>query len=52
MSLENLNNLVLAKCHERRNLAEYEGNIEIEDTLLADSLIATQKLLASIQKYS
>jgi hypothetical protein len=32
---------VLAKCHERRNLAEYEGYFEIEDQLLDDLLNAT-----------
>ena len=27
---------VLAKCHEKRNLAEYEGHLEIDDQLLVD----------------
>lgn len=36
---------VLAKCHDCRNLAEYEGHLEIDDQLLSDLLIATQILL-------
>ena len=33
-----------SKCHEKRNLAEYEGHIEIEDQLLKDLINATQTL--------
>lgn len=36
---------VLALCHERRNLAEYEGAVEVDEQLLADLLRIT-KLLA------
>jgi len=36
---------VLAKCHERRNAAEYEGYLEIDDRLLSDLMVATQTLL-------
>ena len=35
---------VLAKCHERRNAAEYEGYLEINDQLLQDLLVAAQAL--------
>ena len=35
---------VLAKAHERRNLAEYEGHLEHDEQLLAE-LIATAKAL-------
>jgi hypothetical protein len=35
---------VLALCHQRRNLAEYEGHLEIDDQLLAE-LIAAADLL-------
>lgn len=27
---------VLAKCHERRNIAEYEGDFDIDEQLMAD----------------
>lgn len=36
---------VLAKCHERRNLAEYEGHLEIDDQLLVDLIKAGVLLL-------
>ncbi len=39
---------VLAKCHDRRNLAEYEGSFEIEDQLINDLLTATLALSAKI----
>lgn len=36
---------VLAKCHDARNLAEYEGHLEIGEQLLLDLLKATEILL-------
>ncbi len=36
---------VLAKCHDCRNIAEYEGYFEIDDQLLKDLLKATHTLL-------
>lgn len=36
---------VLAKCHDRRNLAEYEGHLEIDDQLLVDLIKAGALLL-------
>lgn len=36
---------VLSKCHERRNLAEYEGHLEIDDQLLVDLIKAGVLLL-------
>lgn len=41
---------VLAKAHERRNLAEYEGHLEYDDQLLVDLLAGAGLLLAAIQK--
>lgn len=41
---------ILAKCHDRRNLAEYEGHTEVEDQLLLDLLNAAKKLLDSIKQ--
>ena len=35
---------VLAQCHQRRNVAEYEGHLEVSDQLLAE-LIAAAGLL-------
>jgi hypothetical protein len=39
---------VLAKCHDCRNVAEYEGYFEIDEQLLKDLLAATQTLLARV----
>ena len=40
---------VLAKCHERRNRAEYEGAMDIERRLLEDLLVAAEAVLAAVQ---
>lgn len=42
---------ILAKCHERRNLAEYEGEIDIEEQLMADLLSATLILSSTIEDF-
>lgn len=39
---------VLAKCHDYRNVAEYEGYFEVDDQLLKDLLTATHLLLARV----
>ncbi|AFY22148.1 hypothetical protein [Pseudomonas sp. UW4] len=36
-------------CHERRNLAEYEGYMDVDETLLAELLAATDALLPLVQ---
>ena len=41
---------VLARAHEQRHLAEYEGHLEHDDQLLMDLLSATGLLLAAIHK--
>lgn len=40
---------ILAKAHDCRNLAEYEGFLEIDIQLLNELLNATQTLLISVQ---
>ena len=35
---------VLAKAHERRNLAEYEGHLEQDDRLLAELIVTACEL--------
>lgn len=40
---------LLAKCHDRRNLAEYEGVLYVDERLLADLLVAAQELLMAVQ---
>ncbi len=41
---------LFALCHERRNLAEYEGYMDVDEALLADLLAAADSLLALVQK--
>jgi hypothetical protein len=38
----------LSKCHERRNLAEYEGIIDLEEQLVVDLLRTAEKLLVAV----
>jgi uncharacterized protein (UPF0332 family) len=39
---------VLAKCHEQRNRAEYQGHVEIDEQLVDDLIQATEKVLEKI----
>jgi hypothetical protein len=41
---------VLAKCHEMRNVGEYEGDLEVDDQLLADLIAACQAVAAALDK--
>jgi hypothetical protein len=40
---------LFALCHERRNLAEYEGYMDVDETLLNELLSATDHLLTVIR---
>jgi len=39
---------VLSKCHERRNLAEYEGVVDLDERLVADLIRIAGTLLAAV----
>jgi hypothetical protein len=39
---------VLDKCHQRRNLAEYEGHTEVDAQLLDDLLAAAEEVLKAV----
>jgi len=39
---------VLAKAHERRNLAEYEGHLEHDDQLLAELITTANELRKAV----
>ncbi|MCX7079943.1 MAG: hypothetical protein NTV76_11485 [Pseudomonas sp.] len=41
---------LFALCHERRNLAEYEGYMDEDEALLAQLLESTSQLLAHVQQ--
>ena len=40
---------VLAKAHQRRNLAEYEGELDVDERLYADVLDAAERVLAAVR---
>jgi hypothetical protein len=40
---------ILAKCHERRNLAEYEGVLDLDERLMSDLIEAARALLAALR---
>lgn len=40
---------IFSLCHERRNLAEYEGYLDMDEPLLKELLQASDELLAKIQ---
>lgn len=42
---------IFALCHERRNLAEYEGYLDVDEKLLAELLQATDALLENINQH-
>ncbi len=35
---------ILSKCHDRRNLAEYEGHFEVDERLLSDLIACAMRL--------
>jgi hypothetical protein len=39
----------LAKAHERRNLSEYEGVLDMDERLLKDLIAAAQRVQKSVQ---
>ena len=39
---------ILSKCHDQRNLAEYEGHLEIDVQLLKELLLSCQMLLEQL----
>ncbi len=40
---------VLAKCHDIRNLGEYEGDLNIDERLIADLIIACKAVAAQLE---
>lgn len=39
---------VLALCHERRNVAEYEGHLDVEDRLVSDLIEVAEVVLKKV----
>jgi hypothetical protein len=49
LGLENAKWRVLDKCHQVRNLAEYEGHLEIEPQLLKELITISQEILILVK---
>jgi hypothetical protein len=49
VGLENAKWRVLDKCHNQRNIAEYEGHLEITPQLLKELIVITKELLEMVQ---
>lgn len=49
VNLENAKWRVLDACHRRRNIAEYEGHLEIDAQLLAELITLANELLGLVQ---
>ena len=43
---------ILAKCHDLRNIAEYEGYLDLNEQLLVDLLTAIKTLMDKVEKIS
>jgi hypothetical protein len=41
---------VLAKCHDIRNRGEYEGDLDVDEGLLADLIVSCRLVLAKLDK--
>ena len=41
---------VLDKCHKMRNVAEYEGDLDVDDRILADLLVACRAVMAKLDE--
>ncbi len=48
VELDNAKWRVLDKCHKQRNIAEYEGHLEITPQLLQELITITEELLESV----
>lgn len=40
---------ILSMCHDRRNLAEYEGHLEVDEELLSEMISVAQLLLVQLE---
>lgn len=51
-SLNNTVAKILTQCHNKRNIAEYEGHIEIEEQLVTELITTTEKLFEAVKSFS
>ena len=50
LGTDNADIQIFLKAHNERNLAEYEGRVDIDEKLLADLIRCTKKLEAAVKK--
>ena len=50
VSMSNASVRIFSLCHQRRNLAEYEGQLEVDEALLAALIEATIELAERVNK--
>ena len=50
VGLDNIKWRILDKCHKQRNLAEYEGQLEITPQLMKELITITQELLNLVER--
>ena len=43
---------VLAKCHDMRNLGEYEGDLNVDERIVADLIIACDEVAVKVSEMS
>lgn len=41
---------VLAKCHEMRNLSEYEGDLNVDERIATDLINAADRVLKALEQ--
>ena len=51
VGLENAKWRVIDKCHKQRNLAEYEGHLEITPQLLKELIMVTEEVLKFVEDF-
>lgn len=49
LGLENAKWRILDQCHRRRNIAEYEGHLEVDEQLLKELIELANELLESVK---
>lgn len=50
LSLSKSKTRIFILCHERRNLAEYKGYLDVDEQLLTELVLGTEELLKMVRK--
>ncbi len=49
LAIENAKWRVLDLCHQRRNLSEYEGHLNVDERLVAELIAVTEQVLRNVE---